>query len=181
VVQPARAAVDLPTPAFPGLFEEQFDYVWNSLRRLGVPERDCEDLTHDVFVAVHRRLADYDPSRPLKPWLFGFAFRQASDYRRTGKNAREEPRGAPEAASSRPNAEEEAMANETRALVVEALGALDEDRRAVFVLHEIDDCPVPEIALVLELKLDTAYSRLRLAREDFRGAVRRIRARRGER
>lgn len=181
-VQPARAVAPAPpTPAFPSLFEEQFDYVWNSLRRLGVPERDCEDLTHDVFVAVHRRLAEYDPARPLKPWLFGFAFRQASDYRRTGKNAREEPRGALEATSGGPNAEEQAITNERRALVIEALEALEDDRRAVFVLHEIDGCPVPEIAHALGLKVDTAYSRLRLAREDFRGAVGRLRARRGER
>lgn len=170
-----------PTPDFPGLFEEHFDYVWNCLRRLGVPERDCEDLTHDVFVAVYRRLADYDPARPLKPWLFGFAFREASDYRRTGKNAREELRGAPEPAAGGPSAEEAAIAGQTRALVLEALEALEPERRAVFVLHELDGTTIPEVAVTLGLKLDTAYSRLRLAREDFRGAVRRIRARRGER
>lgn len=180
-MEPARAIPEPPTPPeFSAIFEAEFDYVWNSLRRLGVPGRDCDDLTHDVFVAVYRRLADYDPARPRRPWLFAFAFRAASDYRRTGRNAREEPRGTPETAGAGPSPEEEVLSGEARALVLEVLDALDEDRRAVFVLHEIDGCAVPEIAAALGIKVDTAYSRLRLGRADFRAALKRIRARGGE-
>ena len=66
---------------FTGLFAAEFDYVWASLRRLGVNERDVEDIAHDVFLHVYRKLGSYDPKRPVRPWLFGFAYRAASDYR----------------------------------------------------------------------------------------------------
>lgn|GEM_PF-3465459 len=73
--QPAR-------PDLAAIFDEQFGYVWSTLRRLGVREAEIEDLSHDVFLRVHARLADCDPTRPIRPWPFGFAYRLASDYRR---------------------------------------------------------------------------------------------------
>ena len=73
-------------PDFRSIFDHEFSYVWTSLRRLGVPPRDLEDITHDVFVEVFRNLDRYDPTRPLRPWLFAFAFRFASDYRRLARH-----------------------------------------------------------------------------------------------
>ncbi|MFT3772529.1 MAG: RNA polymerase sigma factor [Minicystis sp.] len=72
------------TPAFTALFEEHFDYVCRSLQRLGVREADAEDVAQELFLAVHRALPESDPGRPMKPWLFGFAMRYASNYRRLG-------------------------------------------------------------------------------------------------
>jgi len=177
-VEAALALQPVSPPDFAAVFEAHFDWVWSTLRRLGIPERDCDDAAQNVFVAVFRRLADYDPVRPMKPWLFGFALRTASDYRRTAKN-REEPQADPPARSGGLAADAQAMAREDRALVLEALGAVDDDRRAVFVLHEIDEVPIPQVAEALGIPVNTAYSRLRLGREDFRAAVRRIRARTG--
>src|SRR5262249_14351656 len=74
-------ALDRPRD-FRSLFDREFSYVWTALRRLGVAARDLEDVTHDVFVEVFRNFARYDPARPVRPWLFAFAFRFASDYRR---------------------------------------------------------------------------------------------------
>ena len=68
---------------------------------------------------------------------------------------------------------------EARAVLMKALDALDLDRRAVFVMHELDEIPVPEIASTLDIPLNTAYSRLRLARADAAAAIQRFRA--GER
>ena len=78
---------------------------------------------------------------------------------------------------STPNADEQLQASEARSIVVAALQAIDEHRRAVFILHELDEQPMPEIAAALEIPLNTAYSRLRLARDEFRAAVARIRLR----
>ena len=64
------------------VFHAECDYVARTLRRLGIREADLEDLTHDVFVTFHRKLHQYDPSRPVRPWLFGIAFRLASEHRR---------------------------------------------------------------------------------------------------
>ncbi len=168
-------------PAFRAVFEAEFSYVWSTLCRLGVRAADLEDVTHEVFVAVHRALPGYDPTRPIRPWLFGIAFRVASDYRREARHAREVLRGEPaDLADAAPAADERMAAEEARRVVIEALDAVDMTRRAVLVLHDIDGCPMPEIAHALSIPLNTAYSRLRLGRADLKAAVQRVRLRRGE-
>ncbi|APR85800.1 RNA polymerase sigma factor RpoE [Minicystis rosea] len=168
-------------PRFRALFEAEFSYVFHTLYRLGVRRADLEDLTHEVFVTVHRLLPEYDETRPLRPWLFGIAFRIASDYRRRARFAREVPRGeAGDVASDTPGADDQLEAEQARRLVIEALHELDLDRRAVLVMHDIDGCPVPEIAHALSIPVNTAYSRLRLGREQLKAAIKRIRLRRGE-
>ena len=175
-------------PDFPTLYRSEFAYVWKTLRRLGAPARDMEDLAHDLFVVVHRHLAEYDPRRPLRPWLFGIAVRVLSDYRRTFRNSREllvrrAPAGeageAREAIDGAPPADERLADAQARALLMTALDELPLDRRAVLVMHDLDGVGVPEIATALEVPLNTAYSRLRLARADLAAAVRRPRAARG--
>ncbi len=177
----ARSALSRPAPEFRAVFEGEFAYVFNTLHRLGVRRPDLEDMTHEVFVAVHRALADYDPERPLRPWLFGIAFRVASDDRRRAHHRREAPGDqAAEAADAGLPADEILAAEQARRLLLEALDEVALDRRAVLVLHEIDGHPVPEVALALSIPLNTAYSRLRLGRADLRAAVKRLRSRRGE-
>ena len=164
-------------PDFRAVFEAEFSYVFNTLHRLGVRRPDLEDLTHEVFVAVHRALADYDPARPLRPWLFGIAFRVASDDRRRAHHRREAPGDhAAEAADARPPADEVLASAQARQLLLEALDEVELDRRAVLVLHEIDGHSVPEVALALSIPVNTAYSRLRLGLVDLRAAVKRLRS-----
>jgi RNA polymerase sigma-70 factor (ECF subfamily) len=170
---PGHAAAPLD---FTTIFENEFDHVCNTLRRLGVAPRDLEDLTHDVFLDVYRKLDEYDPSRPLRPWLFAFGFRVASDYRRRASHTRELI-GEADRVDEDPLADEQLVSRDNRELVAAALDTLDLDRRAVFVLHDLDDCPVPEIAAALQIPLNTAYSRLRVAREQFAKAVARLRLR----
>lgn len=170
-------------PSFRALFLEHASYVASSLRRLGIRERDLEDLTHDVFLAVYRRFKDYDPQRPIKPWLFGFAVRIALGHKRRKSYSREVATADVEAAAagmpggSAPAADEEVAARQSRSLVLAALGAVSEERRPVFILHDIDGVPMPDIASSLGIPLNTGYSRLRLARSEFAAAVHRIRAR----
>jgi RNA polymerase sigma-70 factor (ECF subfamily) len=174
------------------VFEAEFSYVSHTLRRLGVREADLEDVAHDVFITVHRLLPQYDPMRPIRPWLFGVAFRVASDYRRLARHTREIPEPpAGEPVDGALLADEQLAAEQARRLVIEALGELDLDRRAVLVMHDIDGHAMPEIAQALSIPLNTAYSRLRLARVELKAAVqgichaargvRRGAARRGER
>ncbi len=163
---------------FERVYAQQFDYVWRTLRRLGVRERDLEDKAHDVFVVVYRALDRYDPDRPIKPWLFGISFRVVSDYRRKAGFSRELPvETAGEAPDTGPDAFEHVARAEQRALVSEALEALPDDQRAVFVMVELEGLAVPEIAATLAIPDNTAYSRLRLARRRFTAAVRRLVAR----
>lgn len=182
-VRPGAARTEEPRLAaraldFPALYEAHFSYVWNTLRRLGVRERDLPDVVHDVFLVVFKLLSGCDQTRPLRPWLFGIAFRVVSDYRRAARFLREVLDESTEAAPARePPADEQLAAAQARRLVVRALDTLDLERRGVFVMHELDGMPVPEIAAALEIPVATVYSRLRRARQLWAAAVKRLRAR----
>lgn len=151
---------------FPEVYRVELGYVLRTLRRLGVREADLEDVAHEAFVAVVRHLPDYDPERPIRRWLFGFAFRMASDYRKRAHNVNEVPASSPDAT--------ETLGPDTalddarrRALLLQVLDALDFEKRSLIVMHDLDGVPVPEIAETLGVPLNTAYSRLRLARKAF--------------
>lgn len=165
-----------PCPAFPDIFRDHLGYVWHALRRLGVHDRDLEDVAHDVFLAVLRKLEHYDPTRPLRPWLFGFAFRFASDYRELARHRYEVTHDGHEPPDHGPSALDGAIQSEALRVANRALGELELGRRAVFILHELDECTMPEVAEALRIPLNTAYSRLRLARADLGAAVRRLRS-----
>jgi RNA polymerase sigma-70 factor (ECF subfamily) len=169
-------------PTFRAVFEAESSYVLNSLRRLGVFERDLDDLTHDVFLAVHLRFGDYDPARPIRPWLFAFAARVAAAYRRRARHRLEVIDGAIEAVDEQAGAADARVAaQEARRLVIQALDAVEFDRRTVLVMHDIDGESMPEIARTLSIQLNTGYSRLRLAREEFETALKRLQPRRDSR
>jgi RNA polymerase sigma-70 factor (ECF subfamily) len=173
----SESAAQAAEPSARAIYQAHLAYVWNSLRRLGIPEADREDLCHDVFVAFFRGQTAYDPSRPPRPWLFGIAFRVASDHRRRARYTREIPAELDHSASDAPLADEALVRKEARALVERALDALDLDQRAVFILHEIDGLQMPEIVRVLDAPLNTLYSRLRLGRRKFEAEVQRLSAR----
>ena len=161
------------------LFQQEFRYVWSSLRRLGVHDRDLEDVTHETFVRVHDQLPLFDSSRPLRPWLFGIALGLAVNYRRLARHRVELMAEMPEVADVAPHAEETLERRERAALVHSALQRVPLEQRAVLVLHELDGYPVPEIVTTLGLSLNTTYSRLRLGREAFRTAFRRLATQKG--
>ncbi len=161
------------------LYRAEGEYVWNSLRRLGVAAADLEDLTHEVFIVALGRLSSYDPARPLRPWLFGIAARVAGHHQRWWRRRREVGGELPELEDGGRPADEELADRQARALLVRALGQLKLERRSVLILHEIDGVAVPQIAEALGIPLNTAYSRLRLGRAELAVAVRRLA--RGER
>jgi RNA polymerase sigma-70 factor, ECF subfamily len=163
--------------SFADLFEREYGYVHNTLRRLGVQARDVEDVVHDVFLAVHKRWDDYDRMRSVRPWLFAFAFRAASEYRRRARY-RFEVLAEVEVGDGGPLADDRLARQDELAQVSAALDSLDFDRRVVLVAHDVDEHTMPEIASLLRISVNTAYSRLRLAREQFSRALARIRARR---
>jgi RNA polymerase sigma-70 factor (ECF subfamily) len=168
-----------PQRAFAALFEREFSYVWRTLARLGIPEADREDLANEVFFQIYRQLANADLDRPLRPWIFAFAFRIASSHRRLARNRFERPEESVEAIDGAPSPHDALERREAQDLVDAGLGELSLDQRAVFVLHEIDGCDMPEVALALGIPLNTGYSRLRAARAKFTSAVRRIKEERG--
>jgi RNA polymerase sigma-70 factor (ECF subfamily) len=178
--EPEGAALDAAhrRPDFRAVFDAESSYVWNTLVRLGVQSRDLEDVAHEVFIAVHRHLAEYDPRRPLRPWLFGITLRTAMRYRALARHRREVIESELDAIDPGPAADEQLDRAQERAVVNEALAALDLDLRTTFVMFEVDGHNAPEIAQVLGIPVNTVYSRLRRGRERFRAAASQIRARR---
>lgn len=171
---PATVANRTLDAAYRAFYAEHVRYVWRSLRRLGVPERDCEDLAQDVFVAVHRRWGERDIARPPKPWLFGFAFRIALGHKRRATTTREVPTEDERMSDARDSSRDVGAAMDARdayLIVHDALSALPMDQRAVVILHDLDEVSAPAIAEELDVPLNTVYSRLRLGRERFRTAI----------
>ena len=157
------------------VYERELDYLCRTLRRLGVSPSDIEDLAHEVFLVLHRRWADFDASLPLRPWLFGIAFRVASAYHKRAH--REVPRSweawtEVEDLGQRPD--EAAEQRQRRALLLAALEYVPLERRAVLVMHDLDDASMRDIAGALSIPRFTAYSRLRKARRELDEAVRRL-------
>ena len=162
------------------VYEREFDWVWNTLRRLGVAQRNLADVTHDVFVVVHQRAHTFDPARPLRPWLFGVAFRVARDHLTLGRNRNESVGTDVEAVDSSPAQDQRVAQSEARELVLSALQSLDLERRVIFILHDLEEQPMREISDALDVPIKTLYARLKVAREQFVAAVRRLRLQRGE-
>jgi RNA polymerase sigma-70 factor (ECF subfamily) len=169
-----RAAPQVsPDDACLGAFHRELDYVHRSFRRLGAMSFEVEDLTQDLFVVLRRSWNEYDPSRPLRPYLFGFAFRIASAHKR--KRRREVAMGiGSEVDDTGPGPDEELQSKQARAVVLAALDRIPLPRRAVLVMHELDYVPVAEVATVLAIPRFTVYSRLRKARRELQVGIRRI-------
>ena len=167
------------TAEFRLLFREHFRFVCLSLRRLGVRDADVEDVAQDVFVTVHRKLETFDRTRSIRVWLFGICLRTASAHRRLARHRRHvHEETTPEVAADGPLPDDKLAAEQDRLLVFAALDGIDPQRRAVFVMYDLEEFTVAEIAETLSIPANTVYSRLRVAREEFRQQVTRLRARR---
>ena len=153
---------------FDDVYRAELPYAVRTLRRLGVPEMDLPDAAHEVFVDVYEKLDTYDTGRPLRPWLFGFIYRVARDCRRRFARRRTEHLDdQTELVDLGDLPDEVAERRQKQGLAIRCLAQLAEEQAAVLVLHELDGVAVPEIARALSIPLNTAYSRLRLARQAF--------------
>lgn len=167
-----------PAPDFEAVYQDHFDFVWRSMGRLGVDPSAVEDAAQDVFVVAHRRLAAFEGRSSVKTWLFGIAIRVARDHRRAARRTRSHgivPEGEADTAAVADTAAPSPLEVATRAEAVARLEAilreLPEDRRAVFILAELEQMSAPEIAEAVGANLNTVYTRLRAARREFNEAV----------
>jgi RNA polymerase sigma-70 factor (ECF subfamily) len=158
-------------PAFRDVFESNLDHVWRTLRHLGVPACDVEDVAQEVFVVVHRRLPEWEPRHPIRTWLYTICRSAARDRARRA-HVREERATAevPERSeSATPHEDLEAV----RALeqVHAALEGVDPAQREVFLMYELEGIAMDHIAETIGCPVKTAYSRLRLARAHVHRAL----------
>ncbi len=160
------------------VFREHGPHVHRLLRRLGVPESDVDDAFQEVFVVVHRKLGELERPASVRSWVYGICIRVSAKHRRLRSAAREvaEEEGSEPVDPMTPA--ESINAKQAREVLSTILDQLDPDKRAVFVLYELEERPMAEVAQMVGCPPQTAYWRLRMAREEVAEAVRRYRARR---
>ncbi len=159
---------------FRSMYEAHVDFVWRNLRRLGVELGDVDDKTQEVFVIAHRRFVEFeDRGHGPRAWLFQIVIRVASDARRHKRRHPEDPDSGKllERESIEPPQTQALARREALERLDRALGTLEVGRRAVLVLHEIEEMTAPEIAQSLGIPLNTVYSRLRVARAELEAAL----------
>lgn len=180
----APAAAHPTTVSFEQIYEDHFDLVWRTARRLGVPESSAADVVQDTFLVLHRRIADYDGRASMKQWVLGILVKVVGDHRR--RYRRKDAHCVPHAADSEgdltiasplPEPSAELEQQEAVRLLHALLEELDESKREVLVLAQLEEMTVPEIAEVLGANVNTIYARLRAARAEFEAAHARHRAR----
>jgi RNA polymerase sigma-70 factor (ECF subfamily) len=185
------AAATAPLPADPatpgpltprGLYDTHFSFVWRNLRRLGIPDVILEDAAQDVFLVVHRRWDSFDVHwSSVETWLFGILLRVARNHRRSLKRRGVWfVSGGGDAVQSVPSGEagpaDLVARREAATLLDRLLETLDDEKRAILVLVDVEQLSVPQAAEALGVNLNTAYWRLRNARKRLERALARMRA-----
>ncbi len=159
--------------SFEQIYAEHFQFVWRSLRALGVPSSMAEDAAQDVFVVVHRRLPDFQGEQYVRTWLFAIAMRVASDHRRRTRSF-EELSVADSILDQGPSPLDVTVQNEALQLLDRALAQMDEHHRLVFFLMDVEELRASEVSEILSINVNTVYSRLNRARERFNEIVTRL-------
>ena len=171
-----------PRPRFADIYEAYFAFVWRSALRLGTPRVTIDDVVQEIFIVANNRLASFEGRSSVQTWLFGIVLNVVRTHRRTlaarqphllHADAQTDPETLADPADG-PH-ERAARAEDARILDL-VLDALDDSKREVFVLAELEQMSAPEIGAALSLPINTVYSRLRHARRQFAQAAARYRA-----
>ncbi len=167
------------TVTFDQFYRAHLSFVHRNARRLLGPRAgDADDLTQEVFVVAMRRLEDFEGRSTIRSWLFGILRRVVMDHQKTRKQAL---RGDPnedieELFNSQDRPDKMAEKTQASDLLADLLDKLDEQKREVFVMAELEQMSAPEIAEAVGAPVTTVYARLRDARKAFQQAVDRLQA-----
>jgi RNA polymerase sigma-70 factor, ECF subfamily len=153
-------------------FDGELDYIFATLKRLGAPPSEVEDLAQEVFVVLYRNWRTLDTDRPLRPYLFGVAFRILCAHRR--RRAWEVSCADIDAEDGSVGPERSLQNKQSVELLMAGLQHLPLSRRAVVVMHDLDAVPIAEVARSLSITRFGAYARLRKGRRELAAAVRRL-------
>jgi len=175
-ITPGEPRADVPK--FTDVFRQHFDFVWRTLRSLGVPDAAVDDAVQEVFICVHRRLPEFERRSALKTWIYSIAYHTAQNQRRSARRREmaslDVDAFATEMVSREPGPGEQVAGAQAGRFVLEFLERIPRERRDVFVLCVLEELPAPDVAEILQVKVNTVYSRLRLARAEFRAALERF-------
>jgi RNA polymerase sigma-70 factor, ECF subfamily len=178
-----RDRADPRSKEFVELYRTHVAYVWGAARRLGLSPAEADDVVQETFLSALRLADSYKPQGSERSWLFSLLFRAVQHHRRSHRRQTAHTEDGVNLdvlpGSSEVAPDKRAETSESVRILEEILDGLDPDRRAVLVLAEVEEKPVSEIAEILGINVNTATSRLRLAREQVEAAMARRRARDG--
>lgn len=152
------------------IFEAYATFVWRVLRRMGVAEADAEDVCQEVFLVVHRRLQEFEARSSLRTWIYGICLRCAAAYRNRAYRKREVRSDEPIVGNVDAMQAEQLELARTLRKLDEVLNGLPDAQREVYVLYELEELSMPEVAAAVGCPLQTAYSRLYAARREVKAA-----------
>jgi len=172
-------AAPATVPPFKAVYARYFDFVWASARRLGVPSSATDDVVQEIFIAIHGSLHTLQRPEALKSWVYSITRRTVSNHHRAvrARGGKATTVVDHQLESRQPTPFDVTQKNSELQLLANLLAELEEPKREVFALVEIEEMTVPEVADALEIPVNTAYSRLRAARQAFEAAVARHDAR----
>lgn len=166
---PVAAPLPAPNPELVALYRAHFQFVWRSARRLGAPPEALDDVVQDVFLVVARRLAEFRQEASARTWLFAITLRVVREHRRS--TFRHLRRVEAYAEALPPGASDPMARSDAARTLLQLLDRLDDERRSVYVLAELEGLTAQEIAEGLRLNVNTVYSRLRAARAQLERAL----------
>jgi RNA polymerase sigma-70 factor (ECF subfamily) len=169
-VDSTAPSVPLPNLDFSEIFRAYAPFAWRLLRRLGVAEADANDVSQEVFVIIHRKLGQIVSSASVRSFVYSVCVRAASDYRRSARVRRERIVAEVPEQSDVASQHTELEAQQARAILHAILSRMSDRKREAFILYELEELPMVEVAEVLDCPLPTAYSRLHAARAEVQAA-----------
>lgn len=164
---PAVASLD-----FDHVYDTHFDFVWRSLRLLGIPDAQVEDALQDTFSVVSHKLAGFEGRSALRTWLFAILYRVASNYRRTRRRKSGPLIPLEDMAGHEPGPDAHAEARDVARIVERFCAGLEPERRALFVLAVLEELPAADVASSLGLPVPLVYSRVFTLRKGLEKALR---------
>jgi RNA polymerase sigma-70 factor (ECF subfamily) len=164
----ARVESGVAVPdTFEDLYRQHFDFVFRSVRRLGIAEAQIDDVVQEVFLVALRRLSDFQVGTNARAWLFSIASRTSANHRRGQRRslARNAPLEDQPDHSAGPF--ERAARSDAARVLQRFLEGLSNEKRDLFILSELEEMTGPELAAILNTNLNTVYARIRYLRQEF--------------
>lgn len=158
-------------PDLAEIFEDYAPFVWRVVRRMGVAEADAEDVCQEVFLVVHRRVHEFEGRSSLRSWIYGICLRCAAAHRNRAHHRREVRSDEPVEATVDGRQAEALDAQRALHELDRVLNRLPDKQREVYVLYELEELGMAEVAAAIGCPLQTAYSRLHAARREVRAAL----------
>ena len=164
--------------SFEAVFAEHAPFAWRVLRRYGVPDGELEDVCQEVFLAVFKSLPSFEGRSSLKTWIYGVCRRVAANHRKRAvfRHARQQQElPLSFVPPAQPDAFDVLERKRSLATLDELLAKLAPAQREVFLLYEVDELTMREIAIALDCPLSTAFTRLYAARRGLAAELLRLR------